>query len=117
MREMNGAVARERKKSGNDCAKAIMKKMRLRWMLRKRRSLRSKRFYTVQYSTVLYGTVVFVTAHTCKYISCGQSKIVRSMHCTESKMRNVVEREGRTKKMENSVDNKIINANEVDIKF
>ena len=54
MREMNGAVARERKKSGNDCDKAIMKKMRLRWMLRKRRSLRSKRFYTVQYSTVRY---------------------------------------------------------------
>ena len=132
MREMNGAVARERKKSGNDCAKAIMKKMRLRWMLRKRGSLRSKRCYTVQYSTalyctvqhctvrystVLYGTVVFVTAHTCKYISCGQSKIVRSMHCTESKMRNVVERKGSTKKMKNSVDYEIINANEVDIKF
>ena len=98
MREMNGAVARKRKKSDNDRAKAIMKKMRLRWMLRKR-SLRSKRCYTVRYSTVqcstvLYGTVVFVTAHTCKYISCGQSKIVRSMHCTESKMGNVCKIEG-----------------------
>ena len=34
VREMNGAVARERKKSENDRAKAIMKNMRLRWMLR-----------------------------------------------------------------------------------
>ena len=65
MREMNGEVARERKKSGNDCAKAMMKNMRLRWMLRKRRSLRSKRFYTVQYSTVQYSTVQHCTVRYC----------------------------------------------------
>ena len=70
VREMNGAVARERKKSENDRAKAIMNKMRLRWMLRESRSRRSTRCYTVQcsavqYSTVLYCTVLYGTVLWC----------------------------------------------------